>query len=643
VTFTATATTGTATTIALASGNSQSGSVNTAVANRLVVTVSDAGGNLVQGTSVSFAFGSVPTGASGQSLNPTSTTTDATGQASTALTLGNTAGTYTVQSTSTGLTGSPVTFTATATATSAIISLSTSSVSFGSVIVGNSSQQTFTVSNGGTATLTVSGITSTGAFSVSPTSLSIGVGGSAQAVTVTFLPTSAGTQSGTITLSHNALGGSSAVSLTGVGATTTIGIGTSTGRFSGGIPASQWVLMSVPYILDNLSASAQFSSQLTGTNPWRMYNASSQDITSSSFQIGAGFWFKTVAKTSSFSLLFGSGTVFTQSTFSISLPTGWSIVGTPFYNNEATWTPVNTTPGSTGSSAIRVWKYNHESGSWSSTPLNPSVEAMKPFGGYAVYNNTGATATLTLTRGNVSTKIAREWEDGDGWYLALKAGNASLRIGEHRNASTGSDYYDYPVPPSPPESDAEYPSLSGKLWSDIRPVDIESVSSWKILVNPSTCSSVSVEESFGIPAGWRVLAEGIPDVGTVDLLREGGFTLPAGVTTPFTLTIVAGPTSTVELQAAPTSFSLGQNYPNPFNPSTTIAYALTSDGEMSLKLFDVRGEEMATLVHGFQKAGMYEVRWDGRDRRGETVPSGLYFYTLQTGSNLVTKKMLLLK
>jgi len=107
---------GVAKTIALTSGNAQTGVISTALVQPYVVTVTDAGGNPVTGTSVTFAIGTVPTSATGQTLSTTTTTTNSSGQASTTLTLGNKTGSYTVTTTSTGLTGSPVTFTSTATA-----------------------------------------------------------------------------------------------------------------------------------------------------------------------------------------------------------------------------------------------------------------------------------------------------------------------------------------------------------------------------------------------------------------------------------------------------------------------------------------------------------------------------------------------
>ncbi len=114
VTFTATANVGVATNIALTSGNYQNNGTDSMLSEPFVVTVTDVGGNPVSGVNVAWAIVSTPVGATGQSLSDTASTTDGDGNASTLFTLGNTFGTYTISATSDGLSGSPVTFGATA-------------------------------------------------------------------------------------------------------------------------------------------------------------------------------------------------------------------------------------------------------------------------------------------------------------------------------------------------------------------------------------------------------------------------------------------------------------------------------------------------------------------------------------------------
>jgi photosystem II stability/assembly factor-like uncharacterized protein len=88
----------------------------------------------------------------------------------------------------------------------------------------------------------------------------------------------------------------------------------------------------------------------------------------------------------------------------------------------------------------------------------------------------------------------------------------------------------------------------------------------------------------------------------------------------------------------PTDFSLSQNYPNPFNPSTTISWQSPVNSHQTLKVYDVLGNEVASLVNEFRNAGSYEV-----DFNASSLSSGIYFYKLQAGSFIQTKKMISLK
>ncbi len=80
------------------------------------------------------------------------------------------------------------------------------------------------------------------------------------------------------------------------------------------------------------------------------------------------------------------------------------------------------------------------------------------------------------------------------------------------------------------------------------------------------------------------------------------------------------------------------NYPNPFNPTTKISFSLPQKSQVKLKVFDVLGREIQILADGVYEAGKYEVEFNAT-----TLPSGVYFYNLTTGSNSITKKMLLIK
>jgi flagellar hook assembly protein FlgD len=79
----------------------------------------------------------------------------------------------------------------------------------------------------------------------------------------------------------------------------------------------------------------------------------------------------------------------------------------------------------------------------------------------------------------------------------------------------------------------------------------------------------------------------------------------------------------------PETYVLAQNYPNPFNPSTTIKYGLPEQASVSLRVYNVLGQEVARLVEGQQTAGYHEAIWDGRNIAGGIVGSGVYFYRLE--------------
>jgi len=85
------------------------------------------------------------------------------------------------------------------------------------------------------------------------------------------------------------------------------------------------------------------------------------------------------------------------------------------------------------------------------------------------------------------------------------------------------------------------------------------------------------------------------------------------------------------------------NYPNPFNPETTIKFSLAKDSNVTLEIYNVKGQLVRSLVTGKYRAGTHQVFWNGKDDTGQAVSSGIYFYTLITDKATATKKMILLK
>ncbi|MGB2696489.1 MAG: FlgD immunoglobulin-like domain containing protein [Candidatus Zixiibacteriota bacterium] len=93
----------------------------------------------------------------------------------------------------------------------------------------------------------------------------------------------------------------------------------------------------------------------------------------------------------------------------------------------------------------------------------------------------------------------------------------------------------------------------------------------------------------------------------------------------------------------PSDFSLSQNYPNPFNPETYIDFTLPHEAEVSLMIYNVKGQVVKTLIQGRMSAGAHTVRWNGRNNTGERVSSGVYFYKFKSEEVSFVKKMVVLK
>ena len=149
---------------------------------------------------------------------------------------------------------------------------------------------------------------------------------------------------------------------------------------------------------------------------------------------------------------------------------------------------------------------------------------------------------------------------------------------------------------------------------------------------------------------WMVAHFGLGSETTVDALEirwpDGDVQTVYQVAVDQRLEVTQGVTQVTEqeLPAVPERYALGAAHPNPFNPQTTISYDVPAGGgPVRLRIFDVRGHRVRTLVDEPRPAGRHEVTWDGRGSRGGQVPSGVYFYQLQAGELVETRKMTLVQ
>ena len=135
---------------------------------------------------------------------------------------------------------------------------------------------------------------------------------------------------------------------------------------------------------------------------------------------------------------------------------------------------------------------------------------------------------------------------------------------------------------------------------------------------------------------WSTIT--IPDNQVRWLYAEYGDALFLGCEySPFPVLVM--PLANGERVFVPVTFSLNQNYPNPFNPETDIHFSITTAGHTTLKVFDITGREVATLIDNDLTPGAYDTHFNA----GINRPSGVYLYRLDAPEGSITKKMILMK
>ncbi|MBC8375107.1 MAG: T9SS type A sorting domain-containing protein [FCB group bacterium] len=143
--------------------------------------------------------------------------------------------------------------------------------------------------------------------------------------------------------------------------------------------------------------------------------------------------------------------------------------------------------------------------------------------------------------------------------------------------------------------------------------------------NPGSYFSVNINENA--------------TVGTQILL---GVELSSGDMVGWQDTLVLGWVDIEEQSLRPLQFALQQNFPNPFNPSTTISYELPTQSDVRIVVYDILGQEVATLVSENQSVGYKSIQWDGLNTQGQQLSTGMYLYVIHAGEFTQTRKMLLL-
>ena len=412
-----------------------------------------------------------------------------------------------------------------------------------------------------------------------------------------------------------------------------------------GIPSERWRMLSFPGSQDNPSI-AKPKQEGHVFYVWDLDD--STWVVPDSIYTGQAYWFKHIYE-NPVPFSSDSGMAIPLEPYKIELKTGWNMVGSPFAF------PVEVSADPNEVSALYFFGDSTYRDGWSLQEYR-----MDPWAGYAVYTELDS-ATIELLpfpiedQENSTNRIARE-----GWTIALSAESEryidkSMVIGRHRNAKNVKDGMDIPLLPYVSKGLSVALSLDNDTRfdhsSDIRSID-EQNGVWSLSVysssNPGPVEFSAVANGLIPPE----ISVAVLDIQTRKIYQDvlvNPFIIDDRLKLGYELKFVAGDPAYVEsmlleiLSQIPSEFALGQNYPNPFNPITRLDYLLPRRSDVSIRVYNMLGQEIITLLRQEQSYGKYSVSWNGLDNYGKQVASGVYFTELKAGKVRRVTKMLLLK
>ncbi|MFA7287511.1 MAG: GLUG motif-containing protein [Melioribacteraceae bacterium] len=292
------------------------------------------------------------------------------------------------------------------------------------------------------------------------------------------------------------------------------------------------------------------------------------------------------------------------------LKSGWNMIGG--YDKDLAVNGLSTTPNNIVIS--NYYGYSKQSG-------YISTDTLKKGQGYWIKLNQDGVINLTNPNGSSSSLLSKLNEDKKIDYnegVRFNVADAQGRGSELILTNSTRTLNNYDLPPLPPQGICDLRwagDRSVKMWGDGKSEMLISSAEYPVIIRV-TGGDVIIKDNLG----GRLLNQ---------IVKSGGI-----------LRISDSAIERLEIEnlILPTEFALMQNYPNPFNPSTTIKYELPTNSLVTIKVYDIIGKEIATLINANKTAGAHEVKFDG-----SSLSSGIYIYKIQAGNYLQTKKMILMK
>ncbi len=532
----------------------------------------------------------------------------------------------------------------------------TDSLGFGSVIVGNTGQGSLWIGNkgGDGVALNISGVSITGtgasAFSYNGTTpLSIPAGDSLQ-LNFNFTPASLGYFGATIAVASDDPASPKSIPIGGTGTTST----------TDNIFAAGWNLMSIP-----VNPTSNLASDILGddiTNYFLYKYSAGSYISSSTIDTTHGYWLgieqaETVDVT---------GTPIRTDQTSV-LDNGWNLIASPFGGNGSPKSSIRI--GFAGSlytidEAVTnnwvqtgIYKYDNP------TKAYQAVTVLSPWFGHWFFT---LVSDLTIKyvysppSDFLTPKELPEIEvTPSNWFVDILSEvngvkDNFLTFGTNAEATDGFDNrFDNVKPPISPASTAiesyffqpDWLSLASKYASNIQaPLQNGVNKSWSFKVMSKSAGTyklswndIVAQIPQEIRDNYSFILKGPGIANGINMLTQTAYEFSASAGATYSFVINSSPVG-IDDEMMNLDFKLGQNYPNPFNPSTTISFSIKEAGQVTLKVYDILGNEVSTLINEVKQPGRYDVRFEAA-----SLPSGTYFYKLVQGKNSEIKKLMLLK
>ncbi len=473
---------------------------------------------------------------------------------------------------------------------SPLFSAAPASLSFGTVSTGSSKEDSITVSNPGNLTLSVSSVTSTDAvFTVTPSSATIAPAAS-QTFHVTFSPLIAGAKNASLVIVHNAPGSPDTVALSGTGTGAPAQVTTGASLRAG------WNLVSLPSLVSNGRKDSVFPGSKS-----RLFGYASGYFVppGETLASGRGYWLK--FDTARVDSIKG----FPAMMDSIPVAAGWNLIGSissPVAPASIVQTPSN----------------NIASPYFGFDSSYTIADSIRPAKGYWIKVKQSGSLKLSSSGAVPKVRAAGAPESFNRLAISDAMGmRQTLYFGANTTPATDPGMFALPPLPPPEGFDARF--ASGGLL-EIYPA--ASVKPLRLQISVQT-------GHFPLTAEWTISAG---ETRTISLGPERGAEPALLQLTKWGKAVIPGESSGLLLNVSPPrlvpeKFSLGQNYPNPFNPTTAIPFGVPRQSRVTLRIFNVLGQAVATLLDDAEyPAGFFDATFDA-----SRLSSGVYYYELTAG------------